>query len=182
MPLVLGGGIKYSPGVNWIFTGDVTWSDWSNHELRERNGEGEKERLNPITTLPSSESKLSDTLTVRVGFEHHILFGNESRLLEDRERIHKFVPISAGFAYDPVPAVGRSDDVYNVSLGTGLVIGRYDKYGNTIGIRQLNIAWEYRFGNSVYAFETTNSTEGRTEFQEDIRQHRVMISWIQRFR
>lgn len=79
-----------------------------------------------------------------------------------------FIPVRFGVGYDPVPAVGGADDIFTVNAGTGLKKGNW----------RLDVGYEFRFGNSVYAFDVLGPA---TAVQTDIRQHRVMVSTAYQF-
>ena len=165
MPSSVGVGLLFNPNESWFFTYDFVWTDWSAHKLREKNG-GITVSTNPITGKLLSAGKLEDTYTFRFGSEYRHF------LTDPTEGAVQFIPVNFGASIDPVPAVDASDDAYTLSVGSGYVRDNW----------RFNIAYEYRFGRSLFALETNLLDEGPTVFQEDIDQHRVMASMVYMFR
>ena len=154
-PTIIGGGISWRPNDQLTVSSDVTWTDWSEYNLHEREDfKANKTDFNPISGTEPDAGKSKDTFTVRMGCEYLLL----------REKY--IVPLRLGFGYDPSPAVGEVDDFYTASVGSGLQIGSYN----------FDIAYEFRWGNGVNSdlFPTVNA-------DQDIYQHRVLASLIYYF-
>ncbi len=160
MPTSAAFGIMYRPTETWFVTADLTWTEWSGYLLREdRSGNGVVE-YNPVTDMPLASGGLGDTWTVRLGAEYRLFLSAP----EDHDLV--FIPLRCGMAYDPVPAVGGADDAYTISLGTGYATRRLC----------FDLAYEFRWGNSIYA-----GSAAAAEMHEKIRQHRIMASVCWRF-
>ena len=120
----------------------------------EYNFRNEGKDVNPISGQPDDAGKLNDTFTIRLGCEYLVI----------KERF--LIPFRFGLGYDPSPAVNDIDDFYTISLGSGLQVGKYN----------FDIAWELRWGNNV----NSDIFHG-IDASEDIRQHRVLASFIYYF-
>ena len=110
--------------------------------------------FNPISGRPIREGKLDDTFTMRLGCEYLLI------------RDTYLIPFRGGVGYDPAPAVGGVDDFYTISLGSGIQFGRYN----------FDVAWEFRWGDNV----NSDIFQG-IDASQDIRQHRVLASFIYYF-
>ena len=118
-PWILGLGTAWRPTESLTFSGDMTWTDWSDFRFKE-----EGDNINPVT---GKEAELKDAYTVRLGSEYNFVF---------EEAI---IPLRMGVGYDPSPAVGEVDEYYTVSVGAGMQIGRL----------MFDVAYEFRWGNDV---------------------------------
>ena len=148
-PLILGIGFTWRPMDEWTLSSDMTWTDWSKFLFSENGA-----RTNPISGDLSTDSKLDDTYTVRLGCEYLII------------RDSHLISLRGGLGYDPSPAVADEDKFYTASLGMGLQFGSFN----------FDAAWEFRWGNNV----NSDTFRGITASQ-DIRQHRVLTSFIYYF-
>ncbi|NOY81100.1 MAG: hypothetical protein GXP31_08860 [Kiritimatiellaeota bacterium] len=148
-PTILGTGIAWRPRDPVTVSADLTWTDWSQYSLHE-NGRD----TNPVTGQSLDQSRLRDTVTLRLGAEY--VFILEKYL----------VPLRCGIGYDPAPAVGDTDDFYTLSVGGGLQAGRF----------MLDLAYEFRWGNGV----NKDSFQG-LDAAQDVRRHRILVSVIYYF-
>ena len=148
-PINAGGGIAWRPLKSLVTSLDITWTDWSEFNLRKGSQD-----INPISGRDVDVGKLKDTITLRLGCEYVVV------------RDTFLIPLRFGLGYDPAPAVGGVDDYFTASLGSGFQIGNYN----------LDIAWEFRWGNNVNKdlFQGINATE-------DLRQNRILASLIYYF-
>ncbi len=166
MPTRIAFGVCYNPNEALFLTTDVTWTDWSEFVLSEDQGGlaggiPGRRSYNLLTDTPiESAGRFQDTWTVRFGMEYR-WFLSEAAAEET-----VFVPIRAGFSYDPYPGIDSQDDVFTVSLGTGLKKESW----------RLDLGYEHRFGNDVMV-----GTAGVDEFRQDLREHRVMVSLVYMF-
>ena len=133
-PIIAGGGIAWRPLKSLVTSLDMTWTDWSEFNLRE-----DDQDINPISGRDVDAGKLKDTITLRLGCEYLVV------------RDTFLIPLRFGLGYDSAPAVDDVDDFYTASLGSGVRIGNYN----------FDIAWEFRWGNNVNKdlFQGINATE-----------------------
>lgn len=68
--------------------------------------------------------------------------------------------------YDPVPSRGAPDDVFGLSLGTGVAVKRFT----------LDMAYQYRFGHGV-----EGDALSAWGFSQDIAEHTLVTSMIVHF-
>ena len=146
-PWIIGLGTAWRPIDHFTVSMDVTWTDWSGYVFTERGLD-----RNPVSGRPINEDELDDTYTVR--------FGNEYLWILDTF----IIPFRWGIGYDPGPAVGKVDDFYTVSIGTGAQIH------NRLSI---DIAYEFRWGNNV-----NTSFLREISGSQDVNQHRTLASLI----
>lgn len=87
---------------------DVTQTTWSDFAFRARG----EDWLNPLDGSPLGESEVRDCWSVSCGTEYlWVLPATE-------------VPVRGGVSWQQRPAVGKPDQFYSVSLGTGISIGK----------------------------------------------------------
>jgi long-subunit fatty acid transport protein len=141
MPMSYGVGLSYRFSHRFMTSVDVYRTEWDDFILKTSAGE-----KSPITGKPAHESDISPTHQIRMGMEY----------LHIADRF--IIPICAGVFYDPAPARGSPDDIYGVSFGTGVGVGRV----------HIDIAWQYRFGYSVGSSVLEN-----WGFSQDLREHTV---------
>lgn len=120
-PWVLGVGAAWRPSDALTLSGDVTWANWSQYNLRSYAD------FNPITNQREDAGRCRDTTTCRLGAEYLLIYPAY------------IVPLRAGLGYDPGPSVDKTDTFYTASLGTGLQWSRY----------ALDVAYEARWGHGV---------------------------------
>lgn len=149
MPMIIGGGVAWHPHDLYSISVDLTWTEWSEYTFGE-NGTTK----DPLSGKASDAGKLDNTYTVRIGSEY--LFVHEKYI----------IPIRCGFGYDPSPAVKDVDNFYTLNGGIGVQLGRYN----------LDIAYEYRWGNDVnrHFLESLDATQ-------DVHRHRILASLLYYF-
>lgn len=151
MPMSYGIGLSYLfPSRNFTLSFDVYRTQWDDFILEDAEGR----KTSAVTGKPSSESHVDPTHQVRLGAEY--LF------LQSKYK----ASISGGVFYDPAPAEGSPDDVYGFSMGTGFGVGPFN----------VNVAYQYRFGNNVGAF----MMQAR-DYSMDLKEHVVYSSVIWHF-
>jgi long-subunit fatty acid transport protein len=149
MPLSYGIGFSYRFSDAFTVDADVYRTEWDDFRLKRTSGD-----ISPITGLPEGKSDIDPTTQVRLGFEY--LFIEPPYV----------IPLRGGVFYDPAPAEGSPDDIYGVSLGSGIA------WKNII----FDIAYQFRWGNNV------NSSLYRDfDFSSDLREHSVYSSLIFHF-
>ena len=135
-------------------TFDVSQTLWSDFAFQ---AEGDI-KINPLDGSPHSSNPLDDTWAVRTGAEY--LF-----VLQKTE-----IPVRAGFAWEQRPAIGKPDEYYSVSCGTGFSIGQDP--GKTI----IDIAYIYTWANGVQSL-----VPGTPGLSTDVQEHQAFVSAIQHF-
>ena len=122
MPMSYGLGVAYRFSDHLTLSADIYRTGWDDFTIRDSDG-------NTFSPVTNDDSEIDATTQVRVGGEYLIIHPSPLYV----------IPIRAGGFYDPLPAKGNPDDVWGLSMGSGLVIGRY----------VFDIAFQYRFGNGV---------------------------------
>jgi len=150
MPLSYGIGFAYRFSDSFTASMDVYRTQWDDFILTDSKGE----ERSFVTGKPESESDVDATYQVRVGAEYLIF------------RPNYIIPLRAGVFYDPAPAEGSPDDYYGISVGAGIARG----------VLVFDVAYQYRFGNSVGA----HVLEGYG-FSQDVDEHTVYSSLIIHF-
>jgi long-subunit fatty acid transport protein len=85
------------------------------------------------------------------------------------------IPARIGFIYDPEPALGRPDDFWGISVGTGVVLKKRFIF---------DLAYQHRWCNAAHLATVTNY-DGSMLFREyigEVRQDIVMLSSIVHFK
>ena len=155
-PWVIGFWVVWEALIDiWKISWDVTWTEWSRYEFRERGI-----RFNPLNSRTSK--RLEDTYTLRIGSEY-LLDWSTWR-----------IPWRWGIGYDPSPKIGGTDDFYTLSTGTG-----FQYPGGKSPRFQFDVAYEYRWGKGVnqealLGFEADNQGQ-------DVRRNRLQASLIYYF-
>lgn len=150
MPASFGIGIAYKFTNQFTGALDIYRTAWDDFELEGEDGGV----TSPITGEAPHESDIDPTYQVRLGMEY--LF----------KRSDYFIPIRAGLFYDPAPAPGSPDDLFGLSLGTGVAVRRMT----------FDIAYQFRFGNDV-----GESILEEIGFSQDVREHTFFTSAIFHF-
>jgi long-subunit fatty acid transport protein len=115
-PLFANAGIFFLWTPNFYSAIDFNYTQWSDFAFNVQ-GEGS---INPFDGSPSGQSKIDDTMSVRLGTEYRLEF--ESKGID--------VPLRCGVSFEERPALGSPDRYYGFSLGTGIAIP--DRFGKTI--------------------------------------------------
>jgi long-subunit fatty acid transport protein len=146
--------ISYGLGVSLDFTDsfsmalDVYRTHWEQYLLVYPSG---VER-SPINKDYRDTADIDPTTQIRLGGEY--LFQKPGRI----------IPVRLGAFYDPEPATGRPDDIYGISIGSGI------SYREAFSI---DFVYQYRFGNKKEA----ESMQG-ADITGDIKQHYFYTSII----
>jgi long-subunit fatty acid transport protein len=159
MPASYGVGFAYRHSDNLSLSFDIYRTDWSEYSVT--TARGVKNPLSgkyivafdPSLTSSDMGGKPHDTTQVRIGGEYLVI---------DEKMT---IPIRVGVYYDPEPGQAKVDNLFGVSLGSGVAIRDI----------ALDISYQYRWGNRVSG-DVQNST-----FNSDISQHTIMTSLIYHF-
>lgn len=150
MPMSYGLGMAYRFSDTLSVSLDFYRTEWDDYVLTDSDGN----EISPITGQSLSETDIKPTNQVRLGTEY--LFVNQTYI----------IPIRGGIFYDPVPAEGKPDNFYGLSLGSGIV------WNSLV----FDLAYQYRFGNDV----GSHSIE-ELEFSQDVKEHSIYTSIIVHF-
>ncbi|MGA1791842.1 MAG: OmpP1/FadL family transporter [bacterium] len=124
--------LSYGLGVSLYFTDsfcmalDVYRTHWEQYLLVYPSG---VER-SPINKEFKDQADIDPTTQIRLGGEY--LFQKPGRI----------IPVRLGAFYDPEPATGRPDDIYGISIGTGISYRE---------IFSIDFVYQYRFGDKKEA-------------------------------
>ncbi|NJL58330.1 MAG: hypothetical protein HC887_00470 [Desulfobacteraceae bacterium] len=150
MPLSFGIGIAYRFTHNFMTSFDIYRTEWNDFVHTDSEGND----TSPITGKSFDESDIRPTHQIRIGAEYLII-------------TQKYIiPLCAGLFYDPAPAQGSPDDIFGVSLGSGIGIGKF----------HIDLAYQYRFGNSI-----GDSILKNLGFSQDLREHTLYSSVVFHF-
>ncbi len=145
MPMSYGIGLAYRFSDTFTASLDIYRTEWDDCSITNSTG-FEK---SPITGKSTSETHTDPTHQIRMGFEYILVKPKYE------------IPLCAGIFYDPVPAEGSPDNIFGLSIGSGIGKGRF----------KFDIAYQYRFGNDIG--ESVLKTWG---FSQDIRKHTIYSS------
>lgn len=120
MSFGVGLGFRYNDALS--FSLDVTWTDWSEFQQEEENGD----KTRPIAGA-SAGRDIDDTYAVRFGTEYLIF------------RQKMIIPVRGGLFYEPRPSLDDPIDVYGVSVGSGITFKRFS----------IDAAYQFRWANDV---------------------------------
>ncbi len=153
-PWILGLGISYHPKDPLNVSFDITWTDWSDFTLEE-----DSEDFNPRLTSQAFGNDLKDAYSLRLGIEYVLEF--EKYL----------IPLRCGIGYDPIPGIDEIDEIFTINVGAGLQV--FDRFN-------IDLAYEFRWGSNVNntALKSITSID---KGNQDVRQHRIMLSAIMYF-
>jgi long-subunit fatty acid transport protein len=133
---------------------DVSQTWWSDYSFKEEGGT----RKNPLDGSDHGEHPLDDCWSLRTGTEY-------LWVLKRTE-----IPLRGGLSWEQRPAIGKPDEYWGISLGTGISIG---KGPNKVII---DIAYTYTFANSVMGSLVPDKDIG-----SDVQRHDVYVSCIYHF-
>jgi len=150
MPMSYGLGLAYRFSDSLTASFDIYRTHWEDFILEDSQGN----KTSPISGLPKSQSDVDPTIQVRAGAEYLFI------------KPKYVIPLRGGVFYDPAPAEGSPDDIYGISLGSGVGVGRF----------VFDIAYQYRFGNDIGSDILT-----ALDFSQDLREHTVYASMIFHF-
>ncbi len=153
MPMSYGIGIAYRFSDKLTVSTDIYRTEWQDFILEDSEGN----KTSPISNLHIDKSDVDPTLQIRVGAEY---------LIFDPVKSKYVIPLRGGIFYDPAPAEGSPDGFYGLSLGSGIVFGRY----------VFDLAYQYRFGRDVGQYILPN-----WKFSQDVHEHTLYSSVIIHF-
>jgi len=152
-PWAFGVGLAYRFSDFCVASLDVTRVEWDDFVIVQTDPWlGVKVETSPFTGTDAGTSGVHGLQTVRTGAEYVLA----------RDRFA--VPLRAGFAYDPVPARGGSENVFVFSFGTGLSLPRLS----------FDMAYTLSFGRGLEG----DLYSGVDETVLDLTVHRFLFSLI----
>jgi long-subunit fatty acid transport protein len=134
---------------------DISQTRWSQFYFQAAGDE----RINPLDGSPYGQNKVDDCWTSRYGMEYLLV-------LEKTE-----IPLRGGLTYEQRPAVGKPDEYWGYSLGTGISIGQDP--GKLI----IDVAYSYLYGDNVLS----GLVSGQTGLKTDVTRHEWYVSAIWHF-
>jgi hypothetical protein len=150
MPLSFGIGFAYLFTHNFMASSDIYRTEWGSFIHTDSDGNA----TSPITGESIDKSDIRPTHQIRIGAEYLII-------------TQKYIiPLCAGVFYDPAPAQGSPDDIFGVSLGSGIGIGKF----------YIDLAYQYRFGNRI-----GDSILKNLGFSQDSTEHTLYSSVVFHF-
>lgn len=170
-PSTLAIGGAYRPGDKLTVAFDVSFTDYDDFYVE--TAEGEKISLVDNRNLNSpGATNFQTAVTVRLGAEYVFVPEHPS------EELDRLWSLRGGLFFDQEPASGspnlitpgdgKPDDFYGIALGLGLLVK------NRINI---DLAYQFRYGNDVNG----DLLLGIPGFNEDVYQHRVLLSTVVHF-
>ena len=158
--------VEYTFPLYWSVGALWRWSDrfytsmdasrtyWSDYTYK---AEGE-ERINPLTGEPHSSSKLDDCWSVRLGGEYLWMLSWTE------------IPLRGGLFWEQRPAVGRPDEYWGVSVGSGISLGKDP--GRVV----VDVAYIFEQGNNVMGAQLPEQA-----VLSDTTKHQIFVSAIWHF-
>jgi long-subunit fatty acid transport protein len=157
MPSSFGIGLAFQWSDNLTTSLDVYRTNWSDFSLVETAEDGSKSpAVFPLNS--KSDQNVLDTTQIRIGVEY--------RIISQGVNSNYIIPIRAGIFKDPAPSIDTTDNIYGLSLGSGISFEEW----------VFDIAWQYRFGNDL-----GSSYIPELGFSQDIEEHQVFGSVFYRF-
>ncbi|HAO21858.1 MAG TPA: hypothetical protein DCQ37_16170 [Desulfobacteraceae bacterium] len=150
MPMSYGLGISYRFLHNFMVSFDIYRTQWNDFLAKDSYAR----ETSPITGKSADESDIHPTHQLRIGAEYLKITKNY------------IIPVCFGAFYDPAPATGGTDDIFGFTLGSGIGFGRFN----------LDLAYQYRFGNNIGSSILKN-----LDFSQDLREHTLYSSVIVHF-
>jgi long-subunit fatty acid transport protein len=126
MPLSYGLGFSLDLSDSLTLALDVYRTRWDRYVLKYPSGD----EMSPVNKKDKDDADVRPTTQVRLGTEY--LFQKPGRI----------IPVRAGIFYDPEPSSGRPDDIFGVSLGSGI---SYKE------LFSLDFVYQFRFGHKKEA-------------------------------
>ncbi len=148
----LGLAVRWSDALTTAL--DVEYTRWSDFSFRADGGP----EINPLDGSPRGESEIDDCWSVRAGAEYLLILARTE------------IPFRVGLGREQRPAIGRPDEIWQYSLGTGFSIGQGP--GRVI----VDIAYIYSVGEDVMG----SLLPGR-DVTTDIEEHEGYVSCIRHF-
>lgn len=170
-PDTLALGVSFRANDRLTLSLDVTRTDWNDFYVK--SGRGLRRSLVDASNLDkrNESTDMDPTYTIRFGAEYIFVPRYPS------ETLKRLWTLRGGVFYDEEPATGLrgtagtrrgdgdADPFYGVALGVGLQLHQ-----------RVNIdaAYQYRFGKGVNA----DFIRGVPDFEEDVDQHRILVSTV----
>jgi len=168
-------GLAFRPNDRLTLALDVTRTDWNDFLVKD--ADGSRYSLVDFSDLddPVARTDFDPTYTVRFGIEHVFIPKQP-----DEEAIDRLWTLRGGLFYDEEPATqkkstgqgrfrrggtGKPDRFYGAALGLGLLLKQRVN---------LDLAYQVRYGHGVNA----DFLRGVPGFEEDVLQHRVLLSTV----
>jgi long-subunit fatty acid transport protein len=138
---------------------DASRTDWNDFWFK--GSDGQRRSLVSAANLDAVlfAPKFDPTWTVRLGGEYVFI------PRQPDETLDRIWSLRAGVAYDEEPATDGPDPFYVGAVGVGLLAK------NRVNI---DLAWQVRYGRGV----NVDFMRGIRGFEEDVLQHRVMLSTV----
>ena len=133
---------------------DAEYTRWSDFAFQAGDGP----RINPLDGTAHGEHAIEDCWSVRAGAEYLLILRRTE------------IPFRVGVGREERPAIGRPDEIWQLSAGTGFAIGRGP--GRTI----VDLAYQYSRGRDVMG----SLVPGR-EVTTDVDEHEGYLSCIRHF-
>jgi long-subunit fatty acid transport protein len=149
LPLSYGLGVVYRFSPIFAISADIYRTNWNDYKHTLESGLVKS----PVSGLAINESQVDPTYQVRLGTEYRII--NES--------LKNIIFIRGGVFYDPAPAEKSPDDIFGVSLGTGISTEQF----------ALDAAYQYRTGNNI-----GESMMSHLHYSQDMDEHKAYLSMI----
>ncbi len=174
-PAVYGMGAAWRFNDNFTMALDVSYTEWDKFIIQEYEKVGRSKtypmgiggdkyvptkRTSAVNGLATGEADVDGVFTVRTGAEYLFILPKT------------IIPARVGFAYDPEPAHGSSDDFYAVTCGTGVML--WDRL-------IFDIAYQHRWSKSASVTQTNYEGELMKEYHHSVTQHQILLSSILHF-
>lgn len=171
IPEVFAFGAAFRFNDRFTLSFDVTTADWNDFYYRTADGTRLSLVDNQNIDDPDDPTSFDRTFTFRLGAEYVLI-----PKIIDKDLNHLWT-LRGGLFFDQEPASGRPttntqepgdgkpDNFYGFSLGAGLQV--FDRIN-------FDIAYELRYGNNV----NSDFIRGIDGFEEDVVQHRVLLSTV----
>ena len=148
-------GAAYRANDRLSLSCDVTRTDWNDFYFRDADGD----RFSLIDAGPRESGKFDPTCTVRLGTEYVFLPEQPD------ETLRHLWTLRGGLFFDQEPATDHPDDFFGFALGCGLLA--YQRVN-------VDLAYQMRLGHDV----NEDFFRGIEGFNEDVLQHRVLLSTV----
>jgi long-subunit fatty acid transport protein len=150
MPCSYGLGVSFRFSDHFTVATDIYRTNWQDLIHTDDNGN----QTHFLERPEIKEPDIDPTHQIRIGVEY--LFINPVQ--------RYVVPFRAGVFYDPAPAHGGNEQIFGMSIGSGIAIGAY----------VFDLAYQFRFGNDI----GKNLFPSDKGFSEDLREHMVYRSFV----
>ena len=155
-PSTIALGAAFRANDRLTVSADLTRTDWDDFYVRD--AEGNRSSLVDASNLKEGH-EFHATHTIRLGAEYAFI------PKQPDERMDYLWTARGGLFYDQEPAKGEPDDFYGFALGCGLLAHQRVN---------IDLAYQLRYGHKV----NSDFIRGVQGFEEDVLQHRVLVSAI----